>query len=144
MNKSLHCILKRLGLSLVALLIVISLQTHLITPSSAQTVLKVGTEPSFPPFEMQASDGKGLTGFDIDLFKAIGEEANLKIQFQSMPFDGLIPALQSQTIDAAISGMTISAERAQTVDFSRPYFQSGLAIAIRKENKGQIASFDDL
>jgi arginine/lysine/histidine/glutamine transport system substrate-binding/permease protein len=61
-----------------------------------------------------------------------------------MPFDGLIPALQSQTIDAAISGMTITAERAQTVDFSRPYFQSGLAIAVRNENQDEIKSFDDL
>jgi|GEM_PF-2996222 len=47
-----------------------------------------------------------------------------------MPFNGLIPALQSQTIDAAISGMTITAEPGQTVNFTRPYFQSGLAIAI--------------
>ena len=40
--------------------------------------------------------------------------------------------------------MTITAERAQTVDFARPYFQSGLAIAVRQENKGEIKSFDDL
>lgn len=136
--------LPKLGLSLVGLLIVISLHFYWVLPSTAQTVLKVGTEPAFPPFEMQAPDGKGLTGFDVDLFNAIGEEANLEIQFQSMPFDGLIPALQSRTIDAAISGMTITAERAQTVDFSRPYFQSGLAIAVRKDNKGNIKSFDDL
>ena len=71
---------------------------------------------------MQAPDGQGFTGFDIDLFNAIGEEAGLEIQFQSMPFDGLIPALQSQNIDAAISGMTITPERAQTIDFTRPYF----------------------
>ena len=57
----------------------------------AQQVLKVGTEPAFPPFEMQAANGKGFEGFDIDLFNAIGEESGLKIQFQSMPFDGLIP-----------------------------------------------------
>jgi arginine/lysine/histidine/glutamine transport system substrate-binding and permease protein len=136
--------LKKLGLSLIGLLLIFSFHFYLVLPLSAQQVLKVGTEPAFPPFEMQAAEGKDLTGFDIDLFRAIGEEANLEIQFQSMPFDGLIPALQSQTIDAAISGMTITPERAQTVDFSRPYFQSGLAIAIRTENKGEIKSFDDL
>lgn len=136
--------LKKLGLSLIGLLLIFSFHFYLVLPLSAQQVLKVGTEPAFPPFEMQASEGKDLTGFDIDLFRAIGEEANLEIQFQSMPFDGLIPALQSQTIDAAISGMTITPERAQTVDFSRPYFQSGLAIAVRTENKGEIKSFEDL
>ncbi len=145
MNKnSLRFWLKRIGLSLVGLLLVISLNFYLTSSLNAQGVLKVGTEPAFPPFEMQAPDGQGFTGFDIDLFKAIGEEAGLEIQFQSMPFDGLIPALQAKNIDAAISGMTITAERAQTVDFARPYFQSGLAIAVRKEDKGEIKSFDDL
>lgn len=136
--------IKRLGLGLIGVFLIISINYYLISPLKAQEVLKVGTEPAFPPFEMQAPDGKGFTGFDIDLFKAIGEEAGLEIQFQSMPFDGLIPALQTQTIDAAISGMTITAKRAQTVDFARPYFRSGLAIAVRKEDQGKIKSFDDL
>ena len=135
---------EKVFLSIGGLLLIIIWHLYFVVPSNAQQVLKVGTEPAFPPFEMQAPDGKGFTGFDIDLFRAIGEEADLKIQFQSMPFDGLIPALQSQNIDAAISGMTITAERAQTVDFSRPYFQSGLAIAVRKEDAQEIGSFDDL
>lgn len=143
-NKSLKIWLKKISLSFIGVLLVIGINYYLISPLKAQSVLKVGTEPAFPPFEMQAPDGKGFTGFDIDLFNAIGEEAGLEIQFQSMPFDGLIPALQSQTIDAAISGMTITAERGQTVDFARPYFQSGLAIAVRQKNKGEIKSFDDL
>lgn len=143
MPKNLRFYLRRIGLGLVGLFLVTSLHSYL-TPLNAQEVLQVGTEPAFPPFEMQAPDGQGFTGFDIDLFRAIGEEAGLEIQFQSMPFDGLIPALQTQNIDAAISGMTITPERAQTVDFTRPYFQSGLAIAVRKQDQGEIASFDDL
>ena len=135
---------KKLFLCLVGLVTIISLHFGLVAPLTAQQVLKVGTEPAFPPFEMQAPNGKGFTGFDIDLFNAIGEEAGLEIDFQSMPFDGLIPALQTQNIDAAISGMTITPERAQTVDFTRPYFQSGLAIAVRKEDKGEIKNFEDL
>ena len=143
-QKKLVVWLKKLALSLVGLLLVTSFHFYFVRSLNAQQVLQVGTEPAFPPFEMQAEDGKGFTGFDIDLFKAIGDRANLTIQFQSMPFDGLIPALQSKTIDAAISGMTITAERAQTVDFTRPYFQSGLAIAVRKDSKNEIKSFDDL
>ena len=144
MNKNLWTWLRRIGLGLVGILLVTSLNFYLTLSSNAQEVLQVGTEPAFPPFEMQAPDGKGFTGFDIDLFNAIGEEAGLEIQFQSMPFDGLIPALQSQNIDAAISGMTITPERAQTIDFTRPYFQSGLAIAVRQENRNEIESFEDL
>lgn len=92
----------------------------------------VGTEPAFPPFESQSDSGE-LVGFDIELMKAIGEQAGVDVEFESLPFDGLIPALQTGTIEAAISGMTITEERSKTVDFSRPYFRAGLAIAVAKD-----------
>ncbi|MEO0984830.1 MAG: basic amino acid ABC transporter substrate-binding protein [Cyanobacteria bacterium J06639_14] len=95
-------------------------------------VLTVATEPAFPPFESQAENGE-LEGFDIDLMNAIGEAAGVEIAFESLPFDGIIPALQAGTVDAAISAMTITEERLQTVDFSRPYFKAGLAIAVQDE-----------
>jgi len=104
--------------------------------------LTVATEPAFPPFEFQADNGE-LQGFDIDLMNAIGETAGLEIQFESLPFDGIIPALQAGTVDAAISGMTITEERLQTVDFSRPYIKAGLAIAVKEENT-EVTSLDDL
>jgi arginine/lysine/histidine/glutamine transport system substrate-binding and permease protein len=103
------------------------------TASTTGTVLKVATEPAFPPFESQAADG-ALEGFDIDLFRAIGEAGGFTVEFQSLPFDGIIPALQAGTVDAAISGMTITKERSQAVSFSRPYFKAGLAIAVKAEN----------
>jgi arginine/lysine/histidine/glutamine transport system substrate-binding/permease protein len=109
----------------------------------APTVWEVGTEPTFPPFEMKDDASGDLIGFDIDLMNALGEAAGREVEFVSLPFDGLIPALQSNTIDAAISGMTITAERAQTIDFSRPYFEAGLAIAVR-EGDDEIESFEDL
>lgn len=102
----------------------------------------IGTEPAFPPFESQSDTGE-LVGFDIDLMNAIGEQAGVPIEFESLPFDGLIPALQAGTIEAAISGMTITEERAETVDFSRPYFRAGLAIAIAEDNT-EISSLDTL
>jgi arginine/lysine/histidine/glutamine transport system substrate-binding and permease protein len=106
------------------------------------TVWSVGTEPGFPPFE-SVGDGDELVGFDIDLMNAIGEKAGKTVEFASLPFDGLVPALQGGSIDAAISGMTITDERAQTVDFSDPYFKAGLAIAVAEGNKA-IKSLEDL
>jgi arginine/lysine/histidine/glutamine transport system substrate-binding/permease protein len=105
-------------------------------------VLTVATEPAFPPFEFQADNGE-LQGFDIDLMNAIGETAGLEVQFESLPFDGIIPALQAGTVDAAISGMTITEERLQTVDFSRPYIKAGLAIAVQDDNT-EVKGLDDL
>lgn len=112
------------------------------TATDGTTTLTVATEPAFPPFESQAADGS-LEGFDIDLMRAIGEAGGFDVQFQSLPFDGIIPALQAGTVDAAISAMTITAERAQTVSFSRPYFVAGLAIAVRQETN-DIQSLEDL
>jgi ABC-type amino acid transport substrate-binding protein len=104
--------------------------------------IKVATEPAFPPFESKGS-GNELVGFDIDLIKAAGQAAGLTIEFQSLPFDGIIPGLQANTIDAAISSITITPERAQAVSFSRPYFRAGLAIAVRQDNT-TITSLDNL
>jgi arginine/lysine/histidine/glutamine transport system substrate-binding/permease protein len=74
---------------------------------------------------------------------AIGEAIGVTIEFQGLPFDGIIPALQANTIDAAISAMTITPERAKSITFSSPYFEAGLSIAVR-EGATDIDSFDDL
>jgi arginine/lysine/histidine/glutamine transport system substrate-binding and permease protein len=112
-----------------------------VNPVTGKT-LRVATEPTFPPFEFQGSGGE-LQGFSIDLMKAIANAANFQVDFQSLPFDGIIPALRAKTVDAAISSITITAERAKTVAFSRPYFKAGLAIAIRTDNQ-DITGFDSL
>lgn len=112
------------------------------TADSGSTTLRVATEPAFPPFEFQGPDGT-TQGFSYDLMNAIAEAEGFTVQFESLPFDGIIPALQAGTVDAAISSITITPERAQTVSFSRPYFKAGLAIAVREENT-DITSFESL
>lgn len=103
----------------------------------------VGTEPGFPPFESIDTETGEFEGFDIDLMNAIGEKAGKTVEFSSLPFDSLISALQGGSIDAAISGMTITAERAEAVDFSDPYFEAGLAIAVAEDNT-EVKTLDDL
>lgn len=139
--------LRHTCLGLGALLLVTACGTDTSTSDGASgsgdsPVLTVATEPAFPPFESQAADGS-LEGFDIDLMTAIGEQAGFTVEFESLPFDGIVPALQAGTVDAAISGMTITAEREENVDFTDPYFQAGLAIATRKD-ESEVQSFDDL
>ncbi|HEY9646802.1 MAG TPA: basic amino acid ABC transporter substrate-binding protein [Chroococcidiopsis sp.] len=112
------------------------------SPSAEVKTLKVAIDPTFPPFQSKAADGT-LEGFDIDLINAVAEAAGFKLDLQPLPFDGIIPALQGETIDATISTMTITKERADVVDFSRPYFKAGLAIAVADANT-DITSFDSL
>ena len=130
------------GLILGLCLSILCVSLFIGSPAQGQKTLKIATEPAFPPFEFQGSKGE-LEGFDIDLLKAIGKAADFEVQFQSMQFDGIIPALQAKTVDAAVSGITITAERQQAVDFSRPYFKAGLAIAVKADNQ-DITSLESL
>lgn len=132
---------QRVIFALLGLVLVLGLG---VIPAFSQTPpnpFRVATEATFPPFEFE--QGGQLTGFDIDLMQAIGKEANLNIDLRNLPFDGIIPALQARTVEAAISGMTITPERAQAISFSRPYFKAGLAIAVQ-ENNQTIKNFEDL
>lgn len=111
--------------------------------SSAAKVLKVGTDAGFAPFEFQDENSKEYVGFDVDLIKAIGKQLGYEVQIQNMNFDGLIPGLEVNTIDVAIAGMTITDARSQKVNFSKPYYQSGLTIVVKSDNNA-IKSFKDL
>lgn len=104
--------------------------------------LVVGTEAQFPPFEFKDTSGN-LTGFDIDLIKAIGEKIGRKITLQDMQFSGIIPALQSGQINMAIAGMSVTEERKKSVLFSDPYIDAGLSILVGI-NDATTKSSDDL
>ncbi len=111
---------------------------------AAERTVRVGTEPSFAPFEFMDENTKQLTGFDIDLIYAIGKAAGFDVEMHSMPFDGLIPAILTGSLDAGISAFTITEERAKRVAYSDAYCDAGLGIIIRNEFKGQINNVKDL
>ncbi len=100
--------------------------------SAHKKVITVGADTTFPPFEME-EHGK-VVGFDIDLIHAIAKKEGLTIQLQTMDFQGLIPALQTGTIDAAVAGITITDQRAKVVNFSHPYYHSGLSVLVKKDS----------
>ena len=106
-------------------------------------VLRVGTEPTFAPFEFQKEGSKDYDGFDMDLARAIGKQMGAKVEIVNMGFDALIPALNAGNIDAAIAGMTITDERKKAVTFSDPYYTSGLIVMVKKDNT-TVKSVNDL
>lgn len=110
---------------------------------SAEKVLKIGTNADFAPFEFQDVNGKEYIGFDMDLIRAVAKEMGYKAEISNINFDGLIPALESGNIDVIISGMTINDERKKKVNFSAPYYKSGLTIIVKDDNT-EIAEFKDL
>lgn len=113
------------------------------TEPVAKKKVVLGSDTAYAPFESQDPQSGKFVGFDIDLVNAIGETANLDIEIRSMNFDGIIPALETASVDGAISAMTINDERKKAVNFSVPYYLSGQSVAVKTDNKG-INGFDDL
>ncbi|MBO5992621.1 MAG: basic amino acid ABC transporter substrate-binding protein [Acidaminococcaceae bacterium] len=102
--------------------------------AQAPKVLKVGTEPTFAPFEFQKEGSKEFDGFDMDLIRAIGKQLNMKVEILNMGFDALIPAINAGNIDLAIAGMSITPDRQKAVDMSDPYYVAGLVVVVRKDD----------
>jgi polar amino acid transport system substrate-binding protein len=83
----------------------------------------VGTSADYPPYEY-VDDSGNLTGFDIELMEEIAKRMDVSIEWQDMPFDSLIAAVQEDKIDMSISCFNYSEERDELVDFSDPYYTS--------------------
>lgn len=111
--------------------------------SASAAELIVAHDTNFKPFEFRDDSGN-YTGFDIELWQELAKRANLEYKFQPMDFNGIIPALQTKNIDAAIAGITISEERKAVVDFTKPYYNTGLMVAVRTEDADKVKSLDDL
>lgn len=93
-------------------------------------------ELAYPPFEMTDAQGRPA-GVSVDLANALGKSLGRDVEIQNIPFDGLIPSLQTHKIDLIISSMTATAERAKAIDFSDPYLQTGLCLLVGKNSSIQ-------
>lgn len=117
------------------------LASALIGGSACAATLNVGTEATFAPFEFMDEKTKEVTGFDMEIIEAVAKATGDKVRLHNMGFDGLIPSLQAGIIDVTVAAMTITPERQKRVDFTEPYYQSGLTILIRKADA---AKYTDL
>ncbi len=117
MNKAVTIIF----LALIASIIAVWYKAHHPTPTQTIDVntLIVGTNAEYAPFSF-VKDGT-ITGFDIDLITQVAARLDKTIQMHDMPFDALIPALQTGTIQIIAAGITPTPERAQRVIFTKPY-----------------------
>jgi polar amino acid transport system substrate-binding protein len=103
-------------------------------PAAAQDKLTIGTEAAYAPFAWVLPSGE-LTGFDIDIAKALCAEMGVECEIVNQSFDGLIPALNAGKIDAIIASMFITPERLEAIDFAGPYY-SVPAIFIAPKDAG--------
>ncbi|MHA2857537.1 amino acid ABC transporter substrate-binding protein/permease [Paenibacillus lautus] len=110
-------------------------------PASGKTY-QIGTDVTFAPFEFQDASGK-FVGIDMDLLDAIAKDQNFKYEIKPLGFNAAVQALEANQVDGVIAGMSITDERKQKFDFSDPYFDSGVVMAIRQDQES-IKSYEDL
>ncbi len=105
---------------------------------------KVALECNYPPFNWtQTEPGEGTVeipgggyagGYDVEIAKKLAEGLGKKLVIVKTEWDGLIPAINSGKADAVIAGMSPTAERKASVDFSDPYYHSDLVVVVRKDS----------
>ena len=86
-------------------------------------VLRVGLDPTFPPFEVTADPD--VSGLDVDLARALADEMGLEAEFVYFGYDGLYDALTTGQVDVLISALVIVPGRMRDFAYSEPYFNAG-------------------
>jgi polar amino acid transport system substrate-binding protein len=116
---------------------------HLYAEDGVQEkVYIIATDTVFAPFEFQDKDGNHA-GIDIELLAAIATDQGFRYELKALGFKAAIAALESGQADGIIAGMTITDERRLKYDFSQPYYDSGVVMAIKADNY-DVNSYYDL
>jgi len=138
--------------SLSAVMLLTSCGTSTASKSKADAgTFKVGMECGYAPFNWTQSDSSNgavkidgtadyAGGYDVEIAKKIADGLGKKLVIVKTEWDGLVPALTSGKIDAIIAGMSPTAERKQTIDFTSNYYKSDLVMVVKKGGKFENAA----
>lgn len=131
--------------ALMAMLVAGLLGAALMSPATASADDEnylVATDITFAPFEFQDEQGN-FVGIDIDLMNEIAKDQGFGVTIKPLGFDAALQAVQANQADGVIAGMSITDERKKVFDFSEPYFDSGVQMAVLATND-DIKSYEDL
>ncbi len=95
--------------------------------------LVVGTKEA-PPFSMKNDEG-AWTGISIDLWRQIAAELDLAFEFRETDLRGLLDGVTDGSLDIAVAALTMTPEREEAFDFTHPFYQTGLGIAVAAKQK---------
>lgn len=132
----------RLFMLIVVLLTAVNLFLPFNQVKAVEKTYTIATDITFAPFEFQDTNGD-FVGIDMDLVKAIAQDQGFKYEMKPLGFNAAVQALESKQVDAVIAGMSITDERKLKFDFSDPYFDSGIIMAVSEDND-TVSSYKDL
>lgn len=127
---------------LLSLLLVLVLAFALVSCGGAKddNVLTMATSADFPPYEYYENDK--IVGIDIEIMEAVCAKIGMELKPEDMSFDSVIGAAQTGKADIAMSGITVTEDRKQMVNFTIPYTSTAQSIIVVKD--GGIAAKADL
>ena len=135
--------MKRLRTLLCALLALLAT----VSPALAadKPILRWGgdSEGNVPYMFMDPRDDKIMIGFEIDIVDALAERMGMTPKFVHNGWDNLIPGLNLGLYDIALSGLEITPEHKEEVDFSLPYYKTFLQLVVQRGNPAEIKSLQD-
>jgi len=116
------------------------------TQGAKDDTFKVGMEAGYAPFNWTQNDNSNgavaisgtreyAGGYDVEIAKKIADGLGKKLVIVKTEWDGLVPSLTSGKIDGIIAGMSPTAERKETIDFSDNYYKSNLVMVVKKGSK---------
>ena len=128
-------IIKNIALALSLVMVVFTL-TACGGKDNGEATLVFGTNAEFPPFEFVAAEGVigEFDGIDMAIADMIAKDNGMTAQISNMEFDSLLIALENGQVDAVIAGMTITEERLETVNFSKPYYQATQVMIVKEDS----------
>ncbi|MBA1427924.1 transporter substrate-binding domain-containing protein [Pseudomonas orientalis] len=106
-------------------------------------VLKVGTTPTYVPFEMTDKQGR-IIGFEIDLLQAMSRALGVELELVAVPYTQLLSGLMANKFDLIGSGMTVTQERNLQLNFSDSFIVVGQSVLLNSRLAGRVSSIEDL
>ena len=108
-------------------------------PATIKTAkkIRVGTDASYAPSEFLAADGKTVQGFDVDLFKAVGQKFGVEVEFVSADFGTIVAGVGSGKYDVGVSSFTVNPEREKQATMVS-YYSAGTQWAAKKGNPDKV------
>jgi putative lysine transport system substrate-binding protein len=144
--KKIFLMLIAVSLSVVMLLSGCGKKSDVSGSSTEDNIFRVGMEAGYAPFnwtQLDNSNGAAKIqdaaeyagGYDVEIAKIIAEHLGKELVIVKTEWEGLIPALTSGKIDAIIAGMSPTADRMESIDFSDIYYTSDLVMVVKKGGK---------
>ncbi len=117
-------------------------ETSSMTVEEGQLI--VGMECNYAPFNWTQIEENDFTvaisevdfadGYDVQMAQMIADELGMELVVKKLAWEGLIPALNADEIDLIIAGMTETPDRAESADFTSPYYESDMVMIVRADD----------